>query len=255
MTAGWDRWLFEQYEFPFEVVYPQMLDAGDLKSRYDVLVFTGNAFGRPGSPDQESSRNRQPRADEIPPEYRGWLGKITIEKTIPQIRKFLEAGGSVVTVGSSTSMAELLGVPVDNYLTEMGPDGKLRPLPRHKYYIPGSLLRLTIDNGNPLAYGMPKTVDAFFDNSPVFKLRPDAELKHTSAVAWFSGPTPLVSGWAWGQQYLDGGTAVAEAVVGGGKIFLLGPEVTFRAQPYATFKLLFNSLYYGSAQAVVLGAQ
>ena len=93
---------------------------------------------------------------------------------------------------------------------------------------------------------MPSTVNAFFDNSPVFKLQPDAQLKHASAVAWFSGSTPLVSGWAWGQQYLDGGTAVAEAEVGKGKVFVLGPDVTFRGQPHATFKLLFNGIYYGS---------
>ncbi len=253
MTSGWDRWLFEQYEFPFEVMYPQTLDAGDLKGKYDVLVFPDGAFHRPGSGDHESSENRQPKADDIPGEYRGWLGKITVEKTLPQIRKFLDAGGSVITVGSSTGMAELLGVPVSDYLTEIGPDGKLRPLPRQKYYVPGSLLRVTMDNNNPLAYGMPKTVDAFFNNSPVFKLRPDAELKRTSAVAWFSGPTPLISGWALGQQYLDGGTAVAEAGVGNGKVFLLGPEVTFRAQPHATFKLLFNGVYYGNAETVLLG--
>ena len=41
-----------------------------------------------------------------------------------------------------------------------------------------------------------------------------AESKKTSAVAWFAGPESLHSGWAWGQQYLDGGTAVAEATVG-----------------------------------------
>ena len=94
--------------------------------------------------------------------------------------------------------------------------------------------------------------DVFFDSSPVFKLEPTAEMKHTSAVAWFSGPEPLDSGWAWGQQYLDGGTAVAEATVGEGKVMLLGPEVTFRGQPHATFKLLFNGLYYGSATAAAL---
>src|SRR2546428_13746915 len=54
MPSGWTRWLFEQYEFPFDVVYPQALDAGDLKSKFDVLVFTdgairrGNAGGRGG---------------------------------------------------------------------------------------------------------------------------------------------------------------------------------------------------------------
>ena len=33
MPSGWTRWLLEQFEFPFEVVYPQALDAGNLSSR------------------------------------------------------------------------------------------------------------------------------------------------------------------------------------------------------------------------------
>lgn len=242
MPSGWDRWLFEQYEFPFEVVYPKTLDTGDLKSRFDVLVFTDGAYS-----NRNASRT-QPDPASIPEQYRAWLGKITDETTLPQIKTFLEAGGSVITVGSSTKMAEVLGLPVGNYLAEMGGDGRERPLPRTKYYIPGSLLKMHVNNADPLAYGMPETVDVFFDNSPVFKLLPDAQLKHTSAVAWFSGTTPLVSGWAWGQQYLDGGISVVEAAFGKGKMFLLGPEVTFRAQPHATFKLLFNALCYGSAE-------
>jgi hypothetical protein len=193
-----------------------------------------------------------PGPGSIPEEYRGRVGRITEDKTVPQLKKFVESGGSIVTIGSSTSVAERFGVPVKNYLTEKGPDGKDRPLPREKFYIPGSLLRTDVDNTNPLAYGMPAQVDVFFDSSPVFRLEPDSELKHTSAVAWFSGPEVLDSGWAWGQQYLDGGTAVAEASVGEGKVVLLGPEVNFRDQPHGTYKLLFNGLYYGSAKAAVM---
>ena len=48
MPSGWTRWLFEQYEFPFEVVYPATLDAGDLKSKFDVIVFTDGAIRRGG---------------------------------------------------------------------------------------------------------------------------------------------------------------------------------------------------------------
>jgi hypothetical protein len=86
----------------------------------------------------------------------------------------------------------------------------------------------------------------------VFNLLPEAALKHTQPVAWFASPKPLESGWAWGQQYLNGGVAVVEASVGEGKFFALGPEVTFRGQPHGTFKLLFNGLYYGSAKATML---
>jgi hypothetical protein len=168
------------------------------------------------------------------------------------LQKFAESGGSIVTIGSSTSIAEVFGIPVKNYLTEKAPDGRERPLPREKFYIPGSLLRVNVDNTNPLAYGMPSQLDVVFDNSPVFRLEPSATIKKTSPVAWFSGTNVLDSGWAWGQQYLDGGTAVAEATVGEGKVVLLGPEVNFRDQPHATYKLLFNGLYYGSAKAAQL---
>ena len=31
-------------------------------------------------------------------------------------------------------------------------------------------------------------------------------------------------------------------------MFLLGPEVTFRAQPHGTFKFLFNGIFAGTAE-------
>jgi hypothetical protein len=233
MPSGWTRWLFEQFEFPFEVVYPQALDAGNLKNKFDVLVFADGALRRGNTGRGGRGGAAQTDPNSVPEEYRGWIGRITEDKTIPQIKRFVEAGGAVVTVGSSTSMAELLGVPLSNTLAELS---------RDKFYIPGSLMRANVDNTNPLAYGMPDKVDIFFDNSPVFPKSKDA-----NTVAWFAGPETLTSGWALGQQNLDGRVAVAEAKVGEGKVFMMGPEVTFRGEPHATFKFLFNGVLYGSA--------
>ncbi len=252
MPSGWTRWILEQYEFPFEVVYPQTLDAGDLRAKFDVLVFTDGAARLNANATGRGRGGTAPEPANLPEEYKGMLGRITVEKTMPRIKQFVEAGGTVLTIGSSTSMAEILGVPVKNALTEMGPDGKERALPQDKFYIPGSILKTAIDNTNPLAYGMGKTAEVFFDSSPTFKLSPDASAKKTSAVAWYAGTEVLDSGWAWGQQYLNGGTAMAEASVGEGKVVLLGPEVAFRAQPHGTFKFLFNGLYYGSAKPAEL---
>jgi hypothetical protein len=256
MPSGWTRWLFEQYEFPFQVVYPPDLDAGDLKSKFDVLVFADGAIRRGGTGGRGGGGGGfggpPPDPETIPEEYRRRMGRISDETTMPQLKRFVESGGSIVTIGSSTSIAEVFGIPVKNYLVEKGADGRDRALPGEKFYIPGSLLRAKIDNTNPLAYGMPDTVDVFFDNSPVFRMEPTASLKKTNAVGWFQGSDVLDSGWAWGQQYLDGGTAIAEASVGEGKVVLLGPEVNFRDQPHGTFKLLFNGLYYGSAKSAVL---
>ena len=67
------------------------------------------------------------------------------------------------------------------------------------------------------------------------------------AVAWFASPTPLRSGWAWGEKYFDKGIGIVEASVGKGRVFIFGPEILFRAQPHGTFKFFFNSLYLSSA--------
>lgn len=61
-------------------------------------------------------------------------------------------------------------------------------------------------------------------------------------VAWFDGKTPLRSGWAWGQENLDGGVAIAEAPYGEGRVVLVGPQILFRGQPHGTFKFLFNAI-------------
>ena len=249
MPSGWVRWLMEQYRFPMQVVYTQDIDAGDLRKKYDVIVFVTRAIPGVGNapirPDGESSFTaKEPKAEELPAEYRSWLGKITADKSIPQLKKFLEAGGRVVTIGSSTNLAYHLGLPVKNSLVEMAATGVERPLPAEKYYIPGSVLQVSIDSTQQATWGMPTLTDVYFDASPVFKVAPDAIAKGTvKPLAWFSTNKPLRSGWAWGQAYLQDGVAAFMAPVGAGKLYAFGPEITFRAQAQGTFKLLFNQLY------------
>jgi len=249
MESGWVRWILEQYEFPFEVVYAPALDAGDLSSRFDVLIFVGGAIP---PPDQAEGRGRggfgQPSPDAIPEEYRSMLGRITADKTVPQLKAFLEKGGAILTIAGSTGLGYHLGLPIANHLVEKSTTGRESPLSQQKFYVPGSLLQARVDNTQPLAYGMPDLVDVFFDNSPVFDLTPDAELRGAQAVAWFGNTNPLHSGWVWGDQYLWRGVEVVDAPVGKGKLFLCAPEITFRGQPHGTFKLLFNGIFYGAAE-------
>jgi hypothetical protein len=256
MPSGWVRWLLEQFEFPFTVVYPPTLDAGELAAKFDVLIFVDGGIplreGGGGEGRGGGQFGRGPDPERIPAEFRDWLGSVTIAKTVPQLRKFLDAGGTILTIGSSTSLGYHAGLPIVNALLEKLPDGTERPLPREKFYVPGSVLQVRVDQTNPLAYGLPERVDVFFDNSPVFRLRPEAALRGVKPVAWFEGDKPLRSGWAWGQRYLQDGVAVVDATVGRGKLFLFGPEITFRAQPHGTFKFLFNGIYYGRSEPINL---
>ncbi|WP_421945598.1 M14 family metallopeptidase [Pedobacter sp.] len=246
MASGWVRWMMEQYHYNATIIYPQDIDAGNLKSKYDVILFVGGAI--PALPNAGASGRGgggfgAQAAQNVPEEYKKQTGRITPDKSIPQIKKFLEDGGNVITIGSSTNLAYHLGLPVRNAMVEIV-NGTEKRLPDEKYYVPGSVLNVEVDNNQSANWGMEKKADVYFDNSPVFKLTGDAIANgKIIPLMWFNSATPLRSGWAWGQAYLQDGVTAFEAKIGKGKLLAFGPEVAFRAQTHGTFKLLFNQLY------------
>ena len=246
MASGWIRFLMEQYRYSAEVIFSKTIDAGDLNKKYDVIIFVAGAIPAviKETENNEPGNRREPKPEEIPAEYQATLGKITAEKSIPALKKFMEEGGNIVTIGSSTNLAYHLGLPIKNAMTEIGPNGIERRLPGDKYYVPGSILRMNLDSTQSATWGMSNKADVYFNNSPVFKLAPDAVISgKIKPLAWFGEENPLRSGWVWGATYLKGGVVAFEAPVGKGKLYAFGPEITFRAQSHGTFKLLFNELY------------
>jgi hypothetical protein len=242
IPSGWTRWLLEQFEFPFQVVYPQTLNAGNLRKQYDVLIFVTDAIPASDQAGEGFEIFGDVPAD-IPAEYQAWLGSVTLKETVPQLLRFLEEGGTIIAVGSSTAMAAHAGLPLTNHLV----DAEGKPVGEADYYVPGSVLRVRVDTTRPVTWGLDAELDVFFDNSPVFRLQPAAVGMGVKPLAWFDSPTPLRSGWAWGQRRLQGGVAMAEAKVGRGNLFLFGPEITQRGQPHGTFKLLFNGIFLAAA--------
>ena len=239
IESGWTRWLLEQFEFPFERVFAPALDAGNLAATYDVLIFPAGAIPvRAPARGGTGGRGGSVAPADAPPEYRSQLGRVTIETTVPRLREFVEGGGTVIAIGDSAmNLADALQLPVENHLVENGAS-----LPRSKYFVPGSVLSVRVDDSQPIAAGMGTRVDVFFDNSPVFRLAPTAMAAGIRPIATFDSPTPLRSGWAWGQKYLEGGIAAIDAPLGKGHVLLFGPEILQRAQPHGTFKLLFNGI-------------
>jgi hypothetical protein len=239
-TSGWTRWILERYEFPFERVYAQALDAGGLAERFDVLILTDEAVIGPAPPT----------SGDVPAAYRHTTGAISRGRTVPALEAFVAGGGTLLMVGDSTGLAGSIGVRVAAAPVGTRPDGVTRALEREAYYVPGSILRVTVDNTTPLGYGFEPEVDVFFDNSPVFTAPGAGADPDLQPVAWFDEATPLRSGWAWGQHHLEGTLAVVDARHGRGRVLLFGPEITFRAQPHGTFKFLFNGIHYARAEAV-----
>ena len=248
MPSGWTRWLLEQFEFSFEVVYPKTLNEGNLNKNYDLLIFVDGAI--PPLKTANSSQSQYPerasnvKPESIPVEFRNWLGSITADTTIPKLKEFLNDGGSILTIGTSTALGYYNNLPLTNHMV----NSKGEQLPREEYFIPASILQVKVNNKLPIAYGLPERLDILFEESPVFRLKPDADKNGITPIACFDSDRPLRSGWAWGQDKLYGGVSMAEAKVGKGNLYLFGPEILFRGQSHGAFKFLFNGIYLSNTK-------
>jgi hypothetical protein len=90
---------------------------------------------------------------------------VTQERTLPQLRQFVEQGGTIIAIGeSAANLAAWLKLPIEDHLVENG-----TPLPRTKFYLPGSVLSVRVNNTHPVAEGMSEYTDMFFDESPTFR--------------------------------------------------------------------------------------
>lgn len=239
MPSGWTRKILEDFGFDFEIVFSAEIAAGDLRSRFDVLILEDGAVPSPtGGRDYGLPSD----ASRVPSEYRDRIGSITAVRGVPEILDFARDGGTVIAVGTSSWLGFYAGLPLSDHLVDNG-----RSLTGDQYYTPGSVHSLKIESGSPLTHGLEDRLDVMISHSPLFALGPGAESLGVKRLGWFDTDRPLRSGWAWGQERMQGGTALIEAELGEGKLFLFTPRITFRSQSHAAFPLLFNGIFYGSA--------
>ncbi len=128
------------------------------------------------------------------------------------------------------------------------------------FYIPGTLVKVTVDPTHPVAYGMPGEITGFFDESQAFVLGRTRSRWETwmdqqppapdgvKVVGSYASKDLLRSGWLLGERFVAGRAAIVEASIDKGRVVLLGFRVQHRGQAHGTFKLLFNSLYLGASE-------
>ena len=223
---GWLRMVLDEYGFDYVNLYPEDIRKGEFANDIDVLVFPD--MDRTAVMDgMKGQRYYNPA--EYEKMYTLGIGVSGNKK----VSEFLEGGGTVVCLNRSNEYAvkELWA----------GASLPLEGLSEKEFYCPGSMLRVLVDNTHPVGYGFSREETIMYLHSPIF------ELSEGESVAWYPEADPLISGWVLGEEHLRGRTAVAEIPAGDGNMIMIGCPPHFRNQNRATFKLLFNSLYYGSA--------
>jgi hypothetical protein len=217
MTAGWQRWMFDQHGLAYDTLHDADIRAGRLND-YDVLVL-----------QSQSARSILDgfRPGQLPQEYVGGLG----ERGSNQIRSFVQAGGRLVAIEEAVDfVAEVLGLDVRDANTTFE---------RVDFYIPGSILRVELEAGSTVTEGLDPEVAAWFwGSSRAFEV----DDPRVRTVARYGAGDPLLSGWALGGETLSDQPAILEATVGRGTVVLFGFQPNYRGQTLGTWPLLFNSI-------------
>ena len=214
MDEGWTRWLFEQFGFDYTSLHNADIQAGDLRSRYDVIVF----------PDQSATEIRNGYATgRMPAGYTGGLGT----PGAAALKQFVESGGKLIFLNRSCAYAtSALGVRAKNVLNGVS---------NNNFYSPGSLLNVKLDTAHVLTRGLPENIAVWSESSPAFETE-----EHS--VATYPETGILASGWLLGEKLIARRCALVDARVGSGRVILFGFRPQYRGQSYQAFKLFFNAL-------------
>jgi hypothetical protein len=218
---GWTRFVLESYDFPFTTLRDAQLRHDDLAAAFNVIILP-----------QQSARDiiEGNAASEYPAKYAGGIGTAGLEN----LKRFVEQGGTIVAIDSAGDVAiRACNLPVANALQSVRPE---------LFSCPGAILRIGLENRHPLAWGYERETAIMFASSPAYAVQPRRK-DQVKIVARYPATDQLLSGWMLGEERLAGKAAIIEAPVGRGKVILIGFRPLFRAQTWATYRLLFNALY------------
>ena len=235
MDEGWTRWLLDEYDFEYDTLHDEQMRSTNL-AQYDAIII----------PDQSPRRILHGHAIyNMPGEYTGGLG---LDGALA-LENYVKQGGSLITFDEASDFTiQQFGLPVKNVVAGLS---------SKEFFIPGSLIRATVDTDHPLAYGMQDTVATSFSRSRAFEtIKQEREGEGgqeditklpnpmVETIVHYAKDNLLMSGWALGEKkHISGKSAMMLVKHGDGTIVLFGFRPQFRGQPRGTYKLIFNSIY------------
>jgi len=231
MDEGWTRLLLENYEFNFITLHNKDFKDKKLRQKCDVIIIpdmSGDII-KNGKPGGDAARFYRPK----PAEYDSGIGKVGLEN----LKNFVEKdGGYLITLGEACNFAiEDMGLRVTNVL---------KNLKSNEFFCPGSLLRIKVDNTNPIGYGMEEESIAYVSDNIAFTTTIPFGKYDRSIVVRFPDKNLLKSGFLLGEDYLFNKAAIVDVKQKNGHVILMGFKVQNRHWTFGTFKLLFNAIHY-----------
>ena len=217
MDEGWTRYVFDTFNVPYSSLLSDEVKLGNLSSRFDVIVL-------PSQRSREVSEGNP--NNNAPADRMQGMG----ENGLSNLKEFVNSGGTLICFDGSCELAiKQFNLPLKNVL---------EGLRSSDFYCPGSILTLDLDNKSPIASTLPSTLSGYFINSSAFATTDPG----VRVIARYARDNLLRSGWLLGEDKLRGQIALAEVLLGKGRVVLFAFRPQHRGQTWATIPLIWNSI-------------
>ncbi len=247
MDEGWTRLMFEQFNVTSKPILDAEIKAGGLESKYDTIVLPADSIAamtgeRPpqgqGAGGGGGGGGFGGGPDNTPAEFRSGFGA----EGVKALQAFVQKGGTLLTFASAGDLPiQRFGLPVRNVVNG---------LPSKTFWSPGSTLRVTFNNSNPLAYGMPNEgLALFMAGGQVYEIVGQERSQDVEILTTYAERDILQSGWLLGEQVIARKAAAVSVKHGAGKVVMIGYRPQHRDQTHGTFKMVFNALLNGPPAA------
>lgn len=239
---GWVRYAFDDLGIPYTYLGEDQLAGTDLGARFEVILFPSQGRGSEG---RDIFTGIDPRHGPLPytrtPEYpthgypdatQDMTGGMDYEGLVA-LRDFVEQGGTLITLGSATTLPVEFGLARGVSLAE--PEG---------LFVPGSIVRGDSANtANPVLYGYPAdSIPLFHQFGPYLSV--DDRLEETVVLRYAAADSLFLSGLAREPEGLAGEPALVILPVGEGHLVLFGFDPLHRYQTHGMFALVWNAILH-----------
>jgi hypothetical protein len=236
---GWLRYTLDQAGVRYEYIGEDRLRHVDLRAIADVVIFPSQGANVTAKTIFQGVDTRRgpleyTRSDDFPalgfpdasPDITGGMGY----EGLARLRDFVEAGGTLITLGSATTLPIEFGLVRDVTLAT----------PRN-VFIPGSLIkgRATLP-AHPILYGFGADFPLYHRFGPYLTV--PERLRQNVLVRYAERGDLFMSGLVQNGEEIADGAAIVTVPVGAGHVVLFGFNPLHRHQSHGNFAFLWNAL-------------
>ena len=239
---GWYRHAFDQFGIPFDLIYKERVEKGNLQADYDVIVMAAQNINRAAVMAPKAAKP-VPYAKNEEYKFMGMYGDSPDisggfgDAGVRAIESFLEAGGTLIAAHNATRFPIEFGLArsVDIETFPQAAVNAQKPL----------VLAEIVKTSHPVFYGYDKAIIPVKFGQGQFVFRTGVADQDKVLIRFQGGDDSVLSGLMVGADQIRNrafGVDIPRAYNGKGRVIMFASNPVYRWQNHGEFNMIFNAI-------------